>query len=549
MRKSKSTKQALLLSVMSLILCVSMLVGTTFAWFTDSVSTGKNTIAAGNLDVELMYKLDLADGWKTVSSDTELFDDNALWEPGYTQVVYLKVVNAGSLALKYQIGMNILTETTAYNVDGKEFALSDYIMFGTTEAADEASLPASREAARAAITGKPIADQYDHPVWDDGELLAGKESVMAVVAYMPESVGNEANYRGTAPSIQLGLNLTATQKTYEEDSFNDQYDADATLPEKAFGSAAKPAPGVSAVVIPVRNPVTNAKVATFTVPADAIADTAEDINVSVEKTEQDGRITVTADQAAQSFEITVTGLKEGNTTPVKVELRMPAGLTGVELYHNTTKVEPISYNSETGYVIFETTGFSPFTVVYDAEAKVEPSVPMIPENMPKAVVTDISTTYANTTLDWKGFSGIPAADAAQELSAVYEFVAPHDASTVANCEYKDWYCDYVVMIDKDIEANSIFLGGNYGEFGWVGFSNPEAVAANQEVYLLGSVTSNPWTYESVVGFVGTFLCGVGTAVDGETDLSGATFTVMLRMTNPDDAEQYYDVNVVTYKFN
>lgn len=546
MTNKKSTKKALLLSALSLLLCCSMLVGTTFAWFTDSVTSGRNQIVAGNLDVELMYKLKLTDDWKPVTADTELFDDNALWEPGYTQVVYLKVVNAGTLALKYQIGMNILTETTAYNVDGKEFSLSDYIMFGTKEYDDEASFPADREAARAAITGKPIADQYKHPVWNNGNLLAKEDTLLAIVAYMPESVGNEANYRGTAPSIQLGLNLTATQMAHENDSFNNQYDADATLPEEGFGSVAAPEEGVSAVEVVVRNPVTNAKVATVTVPAAAVADTAEKIEVNIEPTEQDDRVTIKADQAAQSFDISVTGLKEGNTTPVKVELRVATGLTGVELYHNTTKVEPITYNSETGYVIFETTGFSPFTVVYDEEAN--PEQPGTDDSKLKAIVTDVTATYADPYVyQWGNYGSWSPSSETQRLEVVYEFKAPHTAETVEDSIYKDWECDFVVSIDKDIKTGSLFLGGNYGDWGWIGFENPIDVTADEEIPLLGSVTQNPWTYEQVVKFVEVFTCGVAEA-DGRTEeLDGATFTVVLRLTNP-ETKEVIDAATITYTF-
>ena len=54
MKRKNTTRNALVMSVLSMLLCVSMLVGTTFAWFTDEVVTGMNTIAAGNLDIELL---------------------------------------------------------------------------------------------------------------------------------------------------------------------------------------------------------------------------------------------------------------------------------------------------------------------------------------------------------------------------------------------------------------------------------------------------------------------------------------------------------------
>ena len=111
---NKQTKRALLASVLSLVICAAMLVGTTFAWFTDSVTSGRNTIVAGNLDVELEYATVDGTGaltdWTSVDDATDLFADG-LWEPGYAQVVYLRVSNLGTLALKYQFSINITNET------------------------------------------------------------------------------------------------------------------------------------------------------------------------------------------------------------------------------------------------------------------------------------------------------------------------------------------------------------------------------------------------------------------------------------------------------
>ena len=108
MTKQKSTKRALLLSALSLLMCVSMLVGTTFAWFTDSVTSAGNIIKAGNLDVEMYW----ADGGKAVPADdsadwtdasTGAIFNNDLWEPGYTEAKHLKIANVGTLALNYQL--------------------------------------------------------------------------------------------------------------------------------------------------------------------------------------------------------------------------------------------------------------------------------------------------------------------------------------------------------------------------------------------------------------------------------------------------------------
>ena len=221
----KATKRALLTSVMALVMCVVMLVGTTFAWFTDTASTAVNKIQAGNLDVKLSY-LTKENGWQEVTDTTKLFDDSALWEPGHTEVAYLKVENVGNLALKYQMSVNVANEVTSTSVIGNTLKLSDYIKMGVVEGRSEAF--ANREAARGAVQDAGNIATYTK----DGNIAAGGDAqYVAMVVYMPETVGNEANYAvgKTVPSIELGVKLFATQDTVENDSFGNQYDKDAPI--------------------------------------------------------------------------------------------------------------------------------------------------------------------------------------------------------------------------------------------------------------------------------------------------------------------------------
>lgn len=223
MTKTKSTKRALLMSALSLLMCVSMLIGSTFAWFTDSVSSTNNIIKSGNLDVELEYLN--GDSWEKVTATTNVFEKDTLWEPGHTEVVYLKVSNLGTLALKYNLGINIVNEIESISVEGNALRLSDYIEFG---AIDNVETPyADRAAARAAVTeSKALSTGYTKA----GSIEAGADAqYVALVVYMPETVGNEANYKTgeVAPQIDLGINLMATQYTSESDSFDNQYDANA----------------------------------------------------------------------------------------------------------------------------------------------------------------------------------------------------------------------------------------------------------------------------------------------------------------------------------
>ncbi len=129
MTKTKSTKSALMLSALAILLCVSMLVGSTFAWFTDSVASENNIIKSGNLDLVVDYTLD-GETWNDLAGADDLFQ-KGLWEPGHTEVVVLRIKNNGTLALKYSATMNIIAETVGKTKDGKDIVLSDILQVST----------------------------------------------------------------------------------------------------------------------------------------------------------------------------------------------------------------------------------------------------------------------------------------------------------------------------------------------------------------------------------------------------------------------------------
>ena len=222
----KATQRALLTSVMALVMCVVMLVGTTFAWFTDTASTGVNKIQAGNLDIELEYKNDTTRGeFKPASKETAVFNNSALWEPGHVEYVVLKVSNVGNLALKYKLGINIASETGSTNVFDKSFKLSDFIKFAVIDG--ESENLTNRDALVAeAGEGAVLSTGYTA----ENHLLKDGSKIVTLVVWMPTDVGNEANHKTdvAAPSIDLGIKVDATQYTHENDSFNNQYDKDAT---------------------------------------------------------------------------------------------------------------------------------------------------------------------------------------------------------------------------------------------------------------------------------------------------------------------------------
>ena len=232
MNTKKATKRALLTSVMALVMCVVMLVGTTFAWFTDTASTGVNKIQAGNLDIEMEYKNNTTGGeFKPVDTDKKVFNEEALWEPGHVEYVVLKIRNAGNLALKYKLGINIANEVGSTNVYGNGFELSNYIKFAVIDG-DKSNLGRDALVAEAG-EGAVLSTGYTA----ENHLLKDGSKIVTLVVWMPTDVGNEANHKTdvAAPSIDLGIKVDATQYTYEKDSFDNTYDAGAAASELKQG--------------------------------------------------------------------------------------------------------------------------------------------------------------------------------------------------------------------------------------------------------------------------------------------------------------------------
>ena len=545
---TKNSNRALLTSVVALLLCCSMLIGATFAWFTDSATSGSNVIASGNLDVEVQYTLD-GDNWSDLDGANDLFQID-LWEPGHTEVAVLKIENKGSLALQYSAMMNILHETVGMTKDGEEIVLSDILTVSTL--VQQGGIVGEITAALA-FTGEDkvayetIASFKSGNILRNGQQLQpGDSHYLVVKVDMPDTVGNEANHDGTnKPSIEFGINVMATQLPSESDSFGSDYDAEAA---QVVGTGKGTLNvGAVAVEVHVRN-MAGSKVGSVVVDTDSLADPSKPVEVNYQPSEYKGNFTITDGYESQVVDITVTNLKEDNTTPVKTYIRLPAGLNPatVSVYHYNEKIAgPEDYNPNSGYVTVYTTSFSPFTVVYDAESVYTPPIPL-PEGCPTANVVN-STEYENVDLPWGSYGQwSPTAGLDSHLEAAYTFSCEETPDEAANNPYANWYCDFVVVLDKDLGENEIFLGGNYGTFGWVGFHNGKmTLEANTEIPLLGSVTTHPWTYLEVVQNVGTFICGVG---DVDDALKGATFTVMLRLTNPENEKEFYNVATIKYIF-
>ena len=205
--KLKSKKSALLMSFTSLLLCFAMLAGSTFAWFTDTATTGVNKIVAGNLDIELQMK-DNSGKWVNAEGKTLPFlvegkipaeGTQILWEPGCTYYVpEVRVLNKGNLAVKFE-----------------------YIpeAMGATGKLAEVLTP---------VFKAPVDENNNDINIEPAVLKPGEASPAWSFGYhMDENAGNE--YQNES-ATGMCLTVVATQATYEKDSIDDQYDKDAAYP-------------------------------------------------------------------------------------------------------------------------------------------------------------------------------------------------------------------------------------------------------------------------------------------------------------------------------
>ena len=214
-RKKSYTKIALTLSICLLMIWALLGTGTTIAWFTDTSETQKNTFFIGDLDLVVSYKLE--DGtYEEIESDTKVFDDEALYEPGYVQVVYLKVENKGDVPFEYQLSVDVNDVTVAKSVLGNDIYLPNYLKYGVLFGADEAQL--TRDTAKL-IAEKDFPEKtmnFPLNVYSEKDsvvLRPDDERYIALIVRMPEIVGNAANYRGViVPRVDLGITVKASQE-------------------------------------------------------------------------------------------------------------------------------------------------------------------------------------------------------------------------------------------------------------------------------------------------------------------------------------------------
>ena len=338
MTNRKSTKRALLGSVMAMVLCLAMLVGATFAWFTDTASTGVNKIQAGNLDVQLVDENGNSLEGKTLEfkkAANAAEGEAVLWEPGCTYelpAVYVK--NNGKLALKYKVAI------TGINGSAKLNDVIDWTINDADINLTEMQLKAGEEGAAFTIKG-----------------------------HMQESAGND--YMNE--SIDgIAITVVATQNTVESDSFNNTYDANATYPVVAVGDVNTD--GDTVIQDREKDPTVIA-----TIPAGS----TDAGKLTLVKTEGQtpANIEIVTGTNAVTTEVRLEDQNGNKVTAADgkfftIALQLEKKLNVIGFYHSETPLtkaesaeavkaanDTYYYDAATGLLTFSTDDFSPFTVV------------------------------------------------------------------------------------------------------------------------------------------------------------------------------------------
>ncbi len=335
--KKNTTKRSLLVSVLALVMCVTMLVGTTFAWFTDSASTSVSRIEAGRLNVSLQM-LDNDGEWVSAEGKTLQFlvegkipaeGTQILWEPGCTyELPKLRIVNEGNLALKYKVvisgiqGNAELNKVIEWTMDGIEL--------GT-----------------------------------DVPLAKGESKDFTIKGHMLDEASN--HYQGMTID-GISITVYAKQDTVESDSTGNQYDKDADMTPDNLDQMVMA--NVTKTVDPAKiTYFANDATAGLIAPADSLP--AGDYTLKITP-KADGVVTVGTGTASYSYDIKLLD-KDGNAVTAadgktfSVELYIGEEQSNVKVYHEGKLIDS-TYRA--GKVYFDTASFSSFDVTFDAPVAV-----------------------------------------------------------------------------------------------------------------------------------------------------------------------------------
>lgn len=314
----KNSRKRFFSSLLTLVLCITMFIGATFAWFTDSVTSSGNIIKSGNLDIEMYWTDDLNRGtWYNVEDpehNTVFGYDK--WEPGYTEVRYIKVVNNGNLALNYDLTL------TPQNGVGKLAEVIN-VYFADSEVEVQTREDLGKLSAigllnnvldgGATASGTLLAANQSSPLHKSGETIVTMAMTMITTAgndYQEESVGD------------FTITALATQAPYEQDSFGSNYDSNAEIPVILMPGKVTTTVTPDNGKVPAGGVTLSGEGISAHIPAGVVMeDGADKLTLSVtplKKTTSD--IKVVNNEVLIPVDVHIEGIAEDNTLPIVIEL-------------------------------------------------------------------------------------------------------------------------------------------------------------------------------------------------------------------------------------
>ena len=340
MNKMVNAKNRLVSAVLVLVMMFTSLIGTTFAWFTDEVTSSGNTIQSGTLKIDLLHKS--GDQWISLkeNEDHKVFDYDK-WEPGFTLVETLKVDNLGSLALKYRLSIEIAAGTAVLGENGENLAdvIDVWVYYGESTATAYTDITATDSTW---VNKGTLTEVLSNPKdFIGGQLTKDGEQTVTVALYMHELAGNE--YQDLSVG-EIYVNLIATQYSAEYDSFGNDYDENANYPvgeiyytASAYVGNKIDADGKLTDDVAIGNPESG--IYTIAPRGVKLADGATTLVVTIDTMEQsESNVSAThRSQVVRSFDVHVAGVADDNdvATVTYIESFLPAGLNSnnVMLYH------------------------------------------------------------------------------------------------------------------------------------------------------------------------------------------------------------------------
>ena len=365
----KNNKKSFLMSSISLLLCFIMLLGTTFAWFTDSVTSSGNKIQAGTLKLDLEMLNKETGAYESIKTSNDPIFNYNLWEPGYTDVKFLKVENEGSLSLKWK-AMFVSDEEVSKLAE----VIDVYVLPSVTELGYD-NLTRDFDGWRRVGTLDQFINTLSETTY--GNLLPYSCAYLGIALHMQESAGNEYQEIGLEA---FDIQIVATQMSNEEDSFGPDYDNDAEWPASGMNfSATQSLAGVNIIYGELAEDVIirHESGAYAIVPAGVkLADGVTELKFSGKGLDNEAGNFA---EDSKNYDIHIEGIAADNTKSITVFIGkiLDAGLgeTELKLYHEDVQMtrvnsvddfatyDQFTYDAATGAVVLYVKNFSVFSGV------------------------------------------------------------------------------------------------------------------------------------------------------------------------------------------